>query len=131
MNRRFVVQEHTVREGDVHWDLMIQDGEVLVTFQLDAPPALDARARGRRSFDHRARYLDHEGPISGDRGVVRIWDRGQVDDLEGDPRAGRYRARADGQRLRGVLDLRETGPSGSSADVLDVAVEVSVEGPAC
>ncbi|MCW8140697.1 MAG: hypothetical protein KIT58_17495, partial [Planctomycetota bacterium] len=68
--RRFVVQEHTVAPGDVHYDLMIEDGAALVTFQLPAPPAGEA-VRGRRSFDHRPRYLDYEGPISAGRGHVR------------------------------------------------------------
>ena len=59
MTRRFVVQEHAVRPGDVHYDLMIEDGEVLVTFQLEAPPGgaspvrhvSVARARTRKQHD--------------------------------------------------------------------------------
>lgn len=117
--RRFVVQEHRVRAGDVHYDLMLEDGEVLVTFQLDAPPGPHGPARGRRSFDHRPVYLDYEGPISGDRGEVRIWDRGRMSDLEGDPRAPRYRARAAGERLRGVVEVRDQAGQ----------VEVLVEAP--
>jgi hypothetical protein len=103
--RRFVVQEHTVRPGDVHYDLMIEDGEALVTVQLGAAPDELPRT-GRASFDHRRRYLDYEGPISGDRGRVRIWDRGSAEDLLGDPRADCYTARFDGQRLRGALRMR-------------------------
>lgn len=110
MKRRYVVQEHTVREGDVHFDLMIEDGAALVTFQLlTAPPS-----RGRRSFDHRPAYLEYEGPISGDRGAVRIWDRGEVEDVDGAPRAARWVARVRGGRLAGTLEVREA----------DAAVEV-------
>ena len=112
MERRFVVQEHTVTPGDVHFDLMIEDGDVLVTFQLEQPPwGPQGRAptRGRRSFDHRARYLDYEGPISGDRGAVRIWDRGQVDDVEGGPRDARYEARVRGDRVAGLLVVAGSG----------------------
>lgn len=114
--RRFVVQEHTVRPGDVHFDLMIEDGAVLVTFQLDAPPGGET-ARGRRSFDHRARYLDYEGPISGDRGAVKIWDRGQLDDVEGGPRDARYRARVRGDRVAGLLVVTD-----ADADDVEVAL---------
>ncbi|HBP22138.1 MAG TPA: hypothetical protein DEA08_30690 [Planctomycetes bacterium] len=106
--RAFVVQEHQVAPGDLHYDLMIEAGEVLVTFQLDEAPRAEGVV-GRRSFDHRRRYLDYEGPISQDRGEVRIWDRGQVEDLEGDPRASSYRLRFSGRRLRGEWALHEAG----------------------
>lgn len=106
-----------MKPGDVHFDLMIEDGAVLVTFQLDAPPDGGAPARGRRSFDHRARYLDYEGPIPGDRGAVKIWDRGQVDDVEGGPRDARYQARVRGDRVTGLLVV-----AGSGDDQVEVAL---------
>jgi hypothetical protein len=102
-SRRFVVQRHDVRPGEVHWDLMVEDGAVLVTFQLDAPP--EGEVSGRRSFDHRERYLDYEGPISGDRGSVAIWDRGRAHDLEGTPRGARWTARFEGARMSGEWEL--------------------------
>lgn len=128
--RRFVVQEHTVAPGDVHWDLMVEDGGVLVTFQLASPPA--ARARGRRSFDHRLRYLDHEGEVSGGRGAVRIWDRGRVDDDEGTPRQARWRARFAGQRLAGPFELRPLEPTGrdpTEGDAVELAALEGASGP--
>jgi hypothetical protein len=33
----------------------------------------------QRIADHRSLYLDYEGPISGDRGVVRRLDRGTIE----------------------------------------------------
>lgn len=100
------MQRHTGAAGAAdHWDLMVEDGPVLVTFQLDEPPW--ASARGRRSFDHRAVYLDYEGPIAGDRGVVAIEDRGEVEDEQGGPRDARWRAVILGERLRGRLALDE------------------------
>ncbi|MGE0711554.1 MAG: DNA polymerase ligase N-terminal domain-containing protein [Planctomycetota bacterium] len=107
-SRAFVVLEHTLAPGDVHYDLMLAAGEALVTFQLEAPPG-PGEVRGRRSFDHRPRYLSYEGPVSGDRGHVRAWDRGQATDLEGEPRAALYRLRLEGERLRGEWTLREAG----------------------
>lgn len=124
MTRRFVVLRHVVREAgageaeEAHVDLMVEDlagedgageGGALVTFQLEAAPP----ARGRRSFDHRPRYLDYEGPISGGRGRVERLDAGRVDDVEGDPRAPRWRARFAGSRLAGLHELRDLGPDGA------------------
>ena len=118
MIRAFVVQEHELAPGQVHWDLMVEaapDGP-LVTFQLAAPPT--AGVAGRRIGDHRRAYLEYEGPVSGERGTVAIWDRGRVEDEEGDPRAARWRARFQGQRLLGrwtleggeAVRLRPEGP---------------------
>ncbi|MCA8925607.1 MAG: hypothetical protein KDD82_27610 [Planctomycetes bacterium] len=100
MTRRFAIQEHTVGPDDRHYDLMIEDSGVLVTFQLEAPPG-EGRVLGRCSFDHRLRYLSYEGELSGGRGTVRLWDHGQATDEQGDPRAARYAARFAGQRLSG------------------------------
>jgi hypothetical protein len=117
VTRRFVVLRHVVHEATdgmaevAHVDLMVEDGVgpgALVTFQLDAPPP----ARGRRSFDHRPRYLDYEGPISGGRGRVERLDAGRVEDVEGDPRAARWRARFEGARLLGLHELRDLGVEG-------------------
>jgi len=112
--RRFVVQEHTVAPGDVHYDLMIEAGDALVTFQLDAAPE-GPGARGRRSFDHRRRYLDYEGEVSGGRGRVAIWDRGTVTDEAGTPRAARYRGAFRGARLQGRIEIEAGGAEGEPA----------------
>lgn len=104
--RRFVVHRHDVAPGEVHFDLMIEAGETLATVQLDRAPER-ASTPGRRSFDHRRRYLDYEGPISGDRGAVAIWDRGSLVDVVGTPRDGRYEAEFAGERLRGRFALVE------------------------
>lgn len=104
MIRRFAIQEHTVSPGERHYDLLIEDAGVLVTFQLEAPPG-PAPVGGSRSFDHRLRYLSYEGEIGGGRGRVALWDRGEAVDEEGDPRAARYAVRLHGERLRGRFVL--------------------------
>jgi hypothetical protein len=106
LKRRFVVQRHTVSAGDVHYDLMIEMGDALVTLQLDQEPTLGCT--GKRSFDHRRMYLDYEGDISGGRGAVAIWDHGTVEDLSGDPRSSAYTADFSGQRLSGHFLLTDT-----------------------
>ena len=107
--RRFVVSEHIVREGDVHWDLMVEDGPALVTFQLVARPAGPGLVLGRRLPDHRLAYLEYEGPVSNDRGAVAIRERGRAVDLRGGPREPRWSARVAGDRLLGVLEVQDVG----------------------
>ncbi len=74
---RFVILEHD--HPALHWDLMLEAGDVLRTWRLAAPPmnshAIEATALG----DHRHMYLDYEGPVSGNRGSVRRWDAGAFD----------------------------------------------------
>ena len=77
MGPRFVVQEHTTPEG-VHWDFMIERGDVLVTFCLEQPPeaVLGHAVRAVRIFDHPLRFLTYEGPVQKGTGKVRLVDRG-------------------------------------------------------
>jgi hypothetical protein len=121
--RRYVVLEHEVGVGDVHYDLCLEDGDVLITFQLDAPPATDHVVTGRRSFDHRPLYLNYEGELTRDRGTVRAWDRGLAEDLSGDPRAGRYSFRCREGRLSGDWSLQ--APPGEGSPVSCAPLEVA------
>jgi hypothetical protein len=76
---RFVVLRHeppVTSERTLHWDLMLESEGVLRTWALSCEPRLDATIAGQQLPDHRAAYLDYEGPISGDRGVVQRWDVG-------------------------------------------------------
>lgn len=62
-----------------HWDLMLEDEGVLLTWALAAQPAGDLGEReiaAQRLADHRLAYLDYEGPVSGNRGHVRRIDAG-------------------------------------------------------
>ena len=60
---RFVILEHD--HPILHWDFMLESGEVLRTWRLAAPPRPGADFSAAPSFDHRRVYLDYEGPISG------------------------------------------------------------------
>ena len=75
--RRFVVQHHVLHEGE-HWDLMLEEGDVLLTWQLADPPeqAVGRAVPAVRIGNHRPAYLTYEGPVSDDRGEVHIVDRG-------------------------------------------------------
>jgi hypothetical protein len=82
---RYVLLRHDCPPGyekPGHWDFMLEVGDVLWTWELRALPASWQRALGAagipehdelnvtRLADHRRAYLDFEGPLSGDRGVV-------------------------------------------------------------
>ena len=78
---RFVVHHHVCGQGD-HYDWMFDVDGSLITFQCPlAPEALTAgdTVGVRRLADHRRAYLTYEGAVSGDRGRVRIVDRGRYD----------------------------------------------------
>ncbi|MGF1580114.1 MAG: DNA polymerase ligase N-terminal domain-containing protein [Gemmataceae bacterium] len=71
---RFVILEHD--HPELHWDFMLEQGDVLKTWRLFEIPTPGATIPGELSFDHRVKYLDYEGPISGNRGSVVQWDGG-------------------------------------------------------
>lgn len=56
---------------------MVEHGDALRTWALEEEPAIDRPIDAERLDDHRLAYLDYEGPVSGDRGSVTRWDRGE------------------------------------------------------
>jgi hypothetical protein len=104
---RYVILEHD--QPLLHWDLMLEAGDVLQTWRLAAPPAaqaIDATILG----DHRRMYLDYEGPVSGNRGNVRRWDAGLFDEETSSTPEARS-LRFHGGRLRGCWRLDRTDGS--------------------
>jgi hypothetical protein len=71
---RFVILEHD--HPHLHWDLMIEVGDVLRTWRLAAPPTSREAIAATALGDHRVLYLDYEGPLSDNRGSVSRWDAG-------------------------------------------------------
>ena len=104
---RFAVLEHD--HPTLHWDFLLEDGGVLLTWRLSAPPAPGPAVAAEKAFDHRLVYLDYEGPVSGGRGRVKRWDGGTFDwDVH---EADRLTVRLAGGRLHGVfrLERRDDG----------------------
>lgn len=80
---RYVIQEHTTPTG-VHWDLMLEHDDCLLTWRLNVPPQQLAAApvEAVRIFDHPLRFLTYEGPVQQETGQVRIVDAGVYTPLE-------------------------------------------------
>jgi hypothetical protein len=76
----FVILRH--EWNGVHWDFMLDVGGTLRTWALEAFPMPGGVIGGRSLPDHRAAYLEYEGPISGGRGEVRRVERGTYRVLE-------------------------------------------------
>ena len=72
---RFVILRHDSPRGE-HFDFMLEAGGVLKTWALPRAPEAGIEMDCEALVDHRLAYLDYEGPISGDRGVVTRWDCG-------------------------------------------------------
>ena len=80
MPLRFVILHHTVSGGE-HWDLMLEQGNTLLTWQLLREPfeLASLPIPARRIGDHRKAYLDYEGSLSRNRGDVRRVDEGSIE----------------------------------------------------
>jgi len=105
---RFVVLLHETPPGYVrptHYDLMLEQGEVLLTWAVDQLPQAGETRAAERLPDHRPFYLDYEGPVSGNRGTVKCVDRGDFDWVSQTP--GRFEARISGEKLRGTLVIEQ------------------------
>jgi hypothetical protein len=74
---RFVIHKHT-QGNEVHWDLMIERGDVLKTWRLNAPPEKLATEKTRATpiFDHDKKFLTYQGPVNNGKGTVEITDEG-------------------------------------------------------
>ena len=103
---RFVILEHD--HPTLHWDLMLEAGDVLQTWRLAQAPngtAIDLSATSLA--DHRLMYLDYEGPVNGNRGSVRRWDVGTYTE-EADSRPDARCCLLLGTRVRGRIRLERT-----------------------
>jgi hypothetical protein len=102
---RFVILEHDA--PFLHWDFMLEVVGGLRTWRLMAPPSAEQPIDAVPLGLHRLAYLDYEGPVSGNRGTVAQWDRGDFDGLvlEDD----KVIVRIHGGRVDGTMELKRVG----------------------
>jgi DNA polymerase Ligase (LigD) len=102
---RFVILTHDFPEP--HWDFMLENEARLRTWRLGQPGDATGKVPALALADHRLAYLDYEGPVSGNRGSVSRWDRGDYELLYETERSLGLRLR--GSRLCGkvLLEMQE------------------------
>jgi DNA ligase D-like protein (predicted 3'-phosphoesterase) len=107
---RFAVQLHDA--STLHFDLRIQDGDVLRSWAVPRGPSLDPAAR-RLAVpveDHSLEAGDFEGVHPGQRrgtGAVIIWDEGPAEIVRDEP--GHLLVTLHGRKLSGGFALTRTG----------------------
>ncbi|QDU48677.1 DNA polymerase ligase N-terminal domain-containing protein [Gimesia panareensis] len=109
--QQYVILRHD--HPELHWDLMLEEGDVLKTWRLPQPPEIDPASdessldlTAEELPDHRLVYLEYEGPVSGDRGEVTRWDRGTFTLLERSE--DQLVALLTGEELAGRITLKKT-----------------------
>jgi hypothetical protein len=111
--RPYVILRHEQTDG-THWDLMLDLGEALATWQLKRDPAslvnpaAMAAIPALRIADHRRAYLEYEGPVSGNRGHVTRVDSGTYEVTSHSPCG--WTIRLAGTLLAGEFKLSATIP---------------------
>ena len=75
--KNFVIQKHSNSKG-VHWDFMLESGQILETYRIDNEPKdmLQKETNGVKIFDHQPKFLTYQGPVNNGQGSVTIVERG-------------------------------------------------------
>jgi hypothetical protein len=109
---RYVILRHETPPGrgrPLHWDFMLQAGDVLRTWALAEEPRAGSAIAAEPLADHRPHYLDYQGPVSGDRGTVTQWDAGTFQWLRDS--AEEVVVSLNGRCLDGIASLRHNPQS--------------------
>ncbi|MBW8883924.1 MAG: hypothetical protein JF612_03920 [Planctomycetia bacterium] len=107
---RFVVLMHETPPGSprgAHLDLMFEHQSALRTWALDKPPLPGEIVSAERLPDHRIEYLDYEGALSRDRGIVSRIDSGHYELLQ--ETATTLVVQLRGEKIQGTLTLSADG----------------------
>ncbi len=118
MEKSFVILEHTC-SGAVHYDFMLEAGDVLATWQFERNPAgleVGCELICKKIQDHRLAYLTYEGEISGGRGLVKRVAQGSYQQIEVDEACWRFKM--SGQLMRGNFLLTKSSLGNSDQWIL-------------
>ncbi|MHC4720670.1 MAG: DNA polymerase ligase N-terminal domain-containing protein [Planctomycetota bacterium] len=103
-DRNFVIQKHS-KADDVHWDLMLEAGQVLETYRLALPPEqlLKQTTAAVKISDHSLKFLTYQGTVNKGAGTVEIAETGTYQILS--ENAGRRQLQLNGSILKGKFTL--------------------------
>jgi hypothetical protein len=108
---RFVVLIHDYPA--LHWDFMLEKEAVLRTWRLARSPDESGSIDVEPLADHRLAYLDYEGPVSGNRGSVRCFDRGEYALVEETPHRIEVRLKGGVLTGRAVIERNNSTEPGT------------------
>jgi len=119
---RFTISQHAGSAEGEHFDLFLAVESTLKTWRLQRT-IFDAPQPATRIDDHRLQYLDYEGPVTKNRGTVKVWDTGEyATDLWTD---ARVLVAVRGRRLRARLRLDAVKPGDPNAWLIaDASLQV-------
>ena len=103
---RFVILLHETPPSYIrptHWDLMLEDGEHLLTWALADMPRVNCDTDAEQLGHHRIEYLDTQSPLSGNRGTVQRIAAGEFEWLVREK--DRITITLRGEALRGTAQL--------------------------
>ena len=107
---RFTILTHDV--PFLHWDFLLERGDTLLAWRLLTELIFETEKlviQAERLPDHRLKYLDYEGTISGNRGTVTIWGQGSYSICEWS--ADEKSVQLKGNPLSGKLTIIEESDS--------------------
>ena len=102
---RFAVLSHD--HPFPHWDFLLEQGSACRTWRLLTSPDSQGEIPAEALPDHRLLYLDYEGPVSGDRGIVSCWDVGTFEWLVEE--AAAVEVKLSGRKLNCIAQLIHKG----------------------
>ena len=106
--KRFVLLLHKVPQDfgrGTHFDLMLESEVGLMTWAIERIPRPAETIEAMKLPDHRVEYLDYEGPVSKNRGVVTRVDSGRFEYLQAT--SDRIDVAMFGTKLTGRASLRQ------------------------
>lgn len=82
LSLRFSIRSHIVpvdSDRQDHWDFFLESDQRLLSWEIQPfENNLPAQIQATRRKDHRIKYLDYQGPISKDRGILYAIDLGAL-----------------------------------------------------
>lgn len=102
--RHFVIHKH-IKGNDIHWDLMIEWGDVLKTWRLENPPEklVTTKTKATPIQDHDKKFLTYQGPVNNGTGTVELADEGTCEILSEE---NNFKIDFEGKILKGNFNLQ-------------------------